>query len=89
MPHVSRFYGITIWIYYDESPHPGRPHFHASYGAAEASFEIDSLTVLAGRLPPRARRMVLSWALQHQDELRENWRRARDHLPLKSIDPLP
>lgn len=42
MPRVSSFYGITIWIYYDEIHHSGRPHFHAGYGKAEAAIDIEN-----------------------------------------------
>ena len=89
MPRVSSFYGITIWMYHDEIHHRGRPHFHARYGEAEASVDIESLAVIAGELPPRARRLVTEWAAAHQAELRDNWERARDHQPLVSIEPLP
>lgn len=88
MPYISRFQGITIWMYYDESPHPGRPHFHASYGESEASFEIESLELIAGGLPRRARRLVIAWATSHRDELMQNWERARRHQPLRLIEPL-
>jgi hypothetical protein len=53
MPRISSFYGIVIWMYHDEIHHRGRPHFHASYGDDEVSIEIESLTVLAGGIPPR------------------------------------
>ncbi len=29
VPRVSSFYGIVIWLYYDEHP---PPHFHATHG---------------------------------------------------------
>jgi uncharacterized protein DUF4160 len=88
VPQISSFYGITIWIYYDESHHPGHPHFHARYGEAEASIGIDRLVFIAGELPPRAKRLVAEWAAQHQAELRENWERARKHQALLPIEPL-
>jgi Domain of unknown function (DUF4160) len=89
MPRISSFYGITIWMYHDEIHHRGRPHFHASYGEAEASVDIESLAILAGDLPPRARRLVSQWAAAHQAELQDNWARARNHQSLKPIEPLP
>jgi hypothetical protein len=51
MPEISRFYGIVIRIFYGDHP---PPHFHAVYGGDVAKIEIDSLTVIDGRLPPRA-----------------------------------
>jgi hypothetical protein len=88
VPRISSFYGITIWMYYDEIHHLGRPHFHARYGGAEASIDIESLAIIAGDLPPRARRLVVEWATAHQAELRDNWARARNHQQLESIEPL-
>lgn len=88
MPRISAFYGIVIWMYHDEIHHRGRPHFHATYGEDEASIDVESLAVIAGALPPRARRLVAEWARAHQVELHENWVRARDHQPLQSIEPL-
>ncbi len=89
MPRISSFYGITIWMYYDEIQHRGRPHFDARYGEAEASIDIALLVVIAGKLPPRAARLVTDWARVHQAELRANWGRARNRQPLVQIDPLP
>jgi hypothetical protein len=88
VPRISTFYGITIWMYYDEIHHRGRSHFHARYGEFEASVDIESGAVIAGRLPPRARRLVAEWTAAHQFELRANWARARDHQPLAAIEPL-
>jgi Domain of unknown function (DUF4160) len=75
-------------MYHDEIHHRGRPHFHARYGEAEASIDLERLVVMAGELPPRAQRLVVEWAAAHQTELRDNWARARDHQPLVAIEPL-
>jgi hypothetical protein len=88
VPRISSFYGIVIWMYFDEPQHEGRPHFHATYGEDEASFDIDDLELIAGEMPSRARRMITEWARDHQKELRENWNLARRHAALNPIDPL-
>ncbi len=88
MPRISSFYGIVIWMYFDEPQHEGRPHFHATYGGDEASFDIDNLELIAGGLPRRAQKLVTEWAKEHQGELRENWNLAREHQPPRPIDPL-
>jgi Domain of unknown function (DUF4160) len=88
MPRISAFYGIVIWMYYDEAHHRGRPHFHATYGEDEATIDIESLAIIAGELPPRGRRLVAEWARAHETELRENWDRARRSEPLVAIEPL-
>ncbi|MGA2014604.1 MAG: DUF4160 domain-containing protein [Solirubrobacteraceae bacterium] len=88
MPRLSAFYGIVVWMYHDEIHHRGRPHFHARYAEDEASIELETLTVLAGELPPRALRLVCDWADAHREELHANWERARRHQPLEPIEPL-
>lgn len=85
MPRVSEFFGIVIYMYYnDHFP----AHFHAEYAEAEAIYEIESLAQMRGELPRRAHAMVLEWASQHRPELRADWELARQQLPLKWIDPL-
>jgi hypothetical protein len=89
MPRISSFYGIVIRMYYDEVPHQGRPHCHATYGEHEASIGIETLDVLAGGLPKRALRLVIEWAELHREELRHNWGLARAAQALEPVDPLP
>lgn len=85
MPEISRFYGIVIRMYYaDHSP----PHFHAQYGEYEALIHISTLAIIAGKLPARALGLVMEWASLHQDELAENWEKARGQQPLGAIEPL-
>jgi len=56
MPEISRFFGISIRMYFDDH---NPPHFHAIYAGAEAELGIAPLTVLRGRFPRRALGMVL------------------------------
>lgn len=85
MPKISEFFGIAIYMYYREHQ---PPHFHAIYGDEEALVGIESLSVIAGRLSPRAVGLVMEWASLHRDELLENWRMAESKAPLDPIDPL-
>ena len=74
MPTVSYFYGIAISMFFgDHNP----PHFHARYGRAKALVRIADGKIIAGDLPPTARRMVREWALARRPELEEN-RACRD-----------
>ena len=85
MPEICRFYGIIIRMYSrDHTP----PHFHAEYGGIEASVPIDDPGQMRGRLPTRAQRLVIEWALIHQAELREAWDRASRLESPGSIAPL-
>jgi len=85
LPKISEFFGIAIYIYYREHM---RPHFHAIYGGQEVSVAIDDLSVLSGRLTPRAMGLVVEWASLHQEELRHVWAQAMAHEPLDKIEPL-
>lgn len=85
MPRISEFYGILIYMYYqDHAP----SHFHAIYAEHEAEIEIATGEVLRGSLPRRARRMVQEWAEAHRLELEADWERARSGAPLNQIEPL-
>lgn len=85
MPEISRFYGIIIAMYYDDHP---PPHFHVRYGAQRAIIQIETLSVIEGRLSTRALGLTLEWASLHRDELRSNWALAVRHSPLQRIAPL-
>ena len=85
MPELSRFYGIIIRMYFrDHAP----AHFHAEYSGYEALVEIENLSEIRGRLPIRARRLVMEWALLHQDELLAAWNRAKRMEDPGKIAPL-
>lgn len=85
MPTISRFFGIVIRMYYDDHP---PPHFHAYYGDDVAVVAIDTLEVVEGGLPKRPLALVVEWAQQHRDELREDWLLAEMHQTLKPIAAL-
>jgi hypothetical protein len=85
MPEISRFFGIIIRMYFgDHNP----PHFHAIYQNFTAEYNINTLIVIRGELPPRAHALVLEWASLHREELLEDWRLASEMLEVKKIDPL-
>jgi Domain of unknown function (DUF4160) len=67
MPEISRFYGIIIQIYYADHP---PPHFHALYAGCKATIDIETLALIDGELPARAKGLVIEWATLHQGELR-------------------
>lgn len=49
------------------------PHFQALYGEYVGAFDIQTLRMLEGDLPPRAVSIVREWAELHQAELLEMW----------------
>jgi hypothetical protein len=85
MPRISYFYGISIYMHYNDH---GPPHFHAHYGEDEVVVAIQTVDVLSGRLSRRATRMILEWAEVHKAGLLENWDLRTREQPLKTIEPL-
>lgn len=71
---ISRFFGIVIAMYFDDH---GPRHLHARHAEGRTKVRIDTLEVIESGLGRRQLRFVLAWAELHQDELAENWRRAR------------
>ena len=85
MPRISNFYGIMIYMYYnDHLP----PHFHAKFAEHEAIIQIGTPIIYAGGLPRQQLGLVFKWAELHAKELMNNWELARQGLPLNQIDPL-
>lgn len=85
MPLISKFYGILIYIYWnDHAP----PHFHAEYGEFEALINIETLEIIKGGLPKTALELVKRWAKNHKRELEEDWMLAQQKQSLKKIEPL-
>jgi hypothetical protein len=85
MPAISRFFGITIGMYFDDHL---PPHFHARSGEFSAKICADTLELMVGDLPRRELRLVMAWAEMHASELQDNWRRAREGATLRAIEPL-
>jgi len=85
MPEISRFFGVVIRMFWDDH---NPPHFHAFYGDDEALIAITSVSLFAGHLTPRTLGLVVEWATLHQQELLDDWYRAKAQQALKSIEPL-
>jgi hypothetical protein len=49
-PPISRFFGITIAMYFDDH---GHPHFHAWHADGTAKIRIDEIDVIEGDLKTR------------------------------------
>ena len=84
MPEISRFYGISITINYnDHSP----PHFHANYQGYEISVDIKT-GLVKGTMSKRALKMIFEWLDLYKDDLLHDWQLARDRKKLLKITPL-
>ncbi|MBF0238069.1 MAG: DUF4160 domain-containing protein, partial [SAR324 cluster bacterium] len=57
---------------------------HAVYGEYNAIFNIESLEMIEGDLPERAKKLVLEWASSYHEELKKMW----DSQEFKKLPPL-
>jgi hypothetical protein len=83
MPEISRFYGIVVKMFFIGREH-NPPHFHAIYGEDVGEFDIQTLELIDGYLPVKARNLILEWAGIHQKELLEIWNSQK----FKKLNPL-
>lgn len=83
MPILSRFYGIVIRMYFQQSEH-NPPHIHAIYGDDMAEIVIKTGEVFEGYLPPKALAMVREWVSINKADLLQMW----ETQEFKSLSPL-
>ena len=83
MPVVAIVDGVKIMLYANEHP---PAHFHAKIAEFQAVVDIDSVTIVAGRLPPVQARSVLAWAATRQDRLRQAFVAAMAHEKVGPIE---
>ena len=88
MPRVSEFFGIVIYIYYQDEGAHHLPHFHAEYAGQELVVSIPDAEVLAGSLPPKKEKLVAAWAVLREAELQQAWAAAVSGEPPQKIEPL-
>lgn len=88
MAELSRFYGIVVALYFrGEVGRNNLPHVHVAYSGESAQVGLDG-EILAGWLPPTARRLVQRWLHLHADEVEAQWRAARLGRRVRRIEPL-
>lgn len=85
MPELSRFFGIVIYMYFnDHDP----PHFHAKYNEFRGKITIKDLRLIEGKLPKRVIALILEWANEHRKELTANWESLQQTGQYQRIEPL-
>jgi hypothetical protein len=81
MPEISRFYGLVIYMFFnDHNP----PHFKVKFGEFEANILIENGSLLNGDLPISKLKLVSAWAEIHKEELFKMW----DTKEFQRIQPL-
>jgi len=64
------------------------PHFHAEYEWREVQIHIEDMRILKWWISPKATSLVVERALEHKDELMQNWEIMETQWVLQKIDPL-
>ncbi|MDA0244008.1 MAG: DUF4160 domain-containing protein [Chloroflexi bacterium] len=86
MPPVSQPFKkgalVILMNYNDHAP----PHVHVKYQNDVQNYRIEIKTRLwmtpNKKLPPALSHMVEAWVAAHEQELLEQWERARQHEPI-------
>jgi Domain of unknown function (DUF4160) len=85
MPQISSFYGIVIMMFFtDHQP----PHFHAKYAEYMAQIKISDFSIIEGKMPKTALKLIKQWGVEHKTELEKNWNLCREKITPIKIDPL-
>ncbi len=81
MPKICEFYGIVIYMYYnDHNP----PHFHVQGCDCDAVCNIKTF-MIEGEISKNTSGKVRKWANIHQLELLVIWEKTQKHLSLGTI----
>ena len=76
MPEISRFFGLVIYMFFnDHNP----PHFKVVYAEFEANVLIENGNLLNGDLPISKLKLVQAWAEIHKTELLDMWESKNFH----------
>ena len=87
MPELSRFYGIIIKMYFNDTQQHFKPHIHAVYGDYEAAIGVDG-EVLSGSMPLKQLRIINGWLAIHENEVYKAWNSAVKGEHFDKISPL-
>ena len=83
MPEIARFYGIIIKMFFKPKEHEPS-HIHALYGEYVGEFNIKTLEMMEGDLPPKAQALVREWLSIYSEQLQAMW----DSQLIEKLPPL-
>ena len=83
MPIISKFYWITIKMYFIQNEH-NPPHIHAFYEEYVSVININTLEEIEGNLPLKAIKIVREWIKINKDEILQIWETQK----FKKIKPI-
>ncbi len=87
MPSISDFYGIKIYMYWNDNEQHNTPHIHAFYAEFQASMDLSG-NIVSGNLPKTAKKLTKKWILENKAILEYAWMRAKAKQPIPKIKGL-
>jgi hypothetical protein len=88
MAVISMFYGIVIYLFFEDNRRHHLPHIHVKYQDENAVFSIPDGKLLEGALKPNKMKLVQAWIEIHAEELSADWDLAISGQSVFKIDPL-
>lgn len=87
MPSISEFYGIKIYMYWDDNEQHNTPHIHVFYAEFQASINLNG-NILSGKLPITAKKLTKKWIVENKAILEYAWESALAKQPIPKIKGL-
>ena len=87
MPEISRFDGISVYMYREINGPHNLPHIHADYQGQQVVISLDG-TILEGDLPSKKLRHLQVWVEMRRSELEEDWNLLAEGKRYNKIEPL-
>lgn len=87
MPSISEFYGIKIYMYWNDNEQHNTPHIHAFYAEFQASIDLNG-NLLSGKFPKTAKKLTKKWILENKAILEYAWTQAKAMQPTPKIKGL-
>ncbi|MDR3296653.1 MAG: DUF4160 domain-containing protein [Prevotellaceae bacterium] len=88
MAAISMFFGLVIYLYFEDNKTHHLPHIHVKYQDENAVFSIPDGQLLEGNLKSNKMKLVHAWIEIHAEELLADWDLAVNGQAVFKIDPL-
>ena len=88
MAVISMFYGIVVYLFFEDNKRHHLPHIHVKYQDENAVFSIPDGVLLEGSLKPNKIKLLQAWVEIHAEELLADWDLSISGQRIFKIDPL-
>ena len=87
MPELSNFYGIYVYMRFNDVQQHYKPHVHVKYGEYEAVISLEG-ELLAGSLPKKQYKIVVGWLAIREEEVYRAWNHAVKSEKFEKVKPI-